>query len=173
MSCLFRWTLGTADGYGAIRRAGAQGRRSGGQLDPAIADADRDHGLQRHARPASAGCLPGHGAAAEEIAVIGVDNDDVLCSLSDPPLSSVVPDAERIGYQAALLLAEMMAGQGARAGNPGGTLRHRDASLHRSAGHGRPANCRRRLFYSGAMTPTVSSGPTPKPVKADARRFMR
>lgn len=46
----------------------------------------------------------------EEIAVIGVDNDDVLCSLSDPPLSSVVPDAERIGYQAALLLAEMMAG---------------------------------------------------------------
>ncbi|MGA2248143.1 MAG: DNA-binding transcriptional regulator [Verrucomicrobiota bacterium] len=49
-------------------------------------------------------------ASPEEIAVIGVDNDDVLCSLSDPPLSSVVPDTERIGYQAAVLLSEMMAG---------------------------------------------------------------
>ncbi|HUC85255.1 MAG TPA: XylR family transcriptional regulator, partial [Candidatus Acidoferrales bacterium] len=35
-------------------------------------------------------------ASPEEIAVIGVDNDEVLCSLSDPPLSSVVPDTERI-----------------------------------------------------------------------------
>ncbi len=49
-------------------------------------------------------------ASPEEIAVIGVDNDDVLCNLSDPPLSSVVPDTERIGYQAAVLLDQMMAG---------------------------------------------------------------
>lgn len=49
-------------------------------------------------------------ASPEEIAVIGADNDDVLCSLSDPPLSSVVPDTGRIGYQAAVLLAQMMAG---------------------------------------------------------------
>jgi LacI family transcriptional regulator len=47
----------------------------------------------------------------EEIAVIGVDNDDVLCNLSDPPLSSVVPDTARIGYEAAVLLAQMMAGK--------------------------------------------------------------
>jgi LacI family transcriptional regulator len=47
----------------------------------------------------------------EEVAVIGVDNDEVLCNLSDPPLSSVVPDTERIGYQAAVLLAQMMAGK--------------------------------------------------------------
>jgi LacI family transcriptional regulator len=50
-------------------------------------------------------------ASPEEIAVIGVDNDDVLCNLSDPPLSSVVPDTERIGYQAAVLLSDMMAGR--------------------------------------------------------------
>lgn len=49
-------------------------------------------------------------ASPEEMAVIGVDNDDVLCHLSDPPLSSVVPGAERIGYDAASLLARMMAG---------------------------------------------------------------
>ncbi len=47
----------------------------------------------------------------EEVAVIGADNDDVLCNLSDPPLSSVVPDTERIGYEAAVLLSQLMAGQ--------------------------------------------------------------
>lgn len=47
----------------------------------------------------------------EEIAVIGVDNDEVLCELSDPPLTSVVPDAFRIGYSAATLLEQLMANQ--------------------------------------------------------------
>ena len=49
-------------------------------------------------------------ASPEEIAVIGVDNDDVLCNLSEPPLSSVVPNAERVGYESAALLSRMMAG---------------------------------------------------------------
>jgi LacI family transcriptional regulator len=53
-------------------------------------------------------------AVPDEVAVIGVDNDEVLCDLSDPPLSSVVPDTERIGYEAAALLARMMAGRKAR-----------------------------------------------------------
>lgn len=47
----------------------------------------------------------------DEVAVIGVDNEEVLCDLSDPPLSSVVPQAERIGYEAAALLDEMMRGK--------------------------------------------------------------
>jgi LacI family transcriptional regulator len=46
----------------------------------------------------------------EEVAVIGVDNDHVLCELSDPPMSSVVPDTLRIGYEAAVLLEKMMDG---------------------------------------------------------------
>jgi LacI family transcriptional regulator len=49
-------------------------------------------------------------AVPEEIAVIGVDNDELLCDLSSPPLSSVAPDTERIGYQAAELLDRMMDG---------------------------------------------------------------
>lgn len=53
-------------------------------------------------------------AVPEEVAVVGVDNDEVVCNLSDPPLSSVVPDTERIGYEAALLLAKMMEGGRAR-----------------------------------------------------------
>ena len=50
----------------------------------------------------------------EEIAVMGVDNDDVLCGLCYPPLSSIEPDAERIGYEAAALLDRMMAGKRSR-----------------------------------------------------------
>jgi len=47
----------------------------------------------------------------EEVAVVGVDNDEVLCELSDPPLTSVVPDAAGIGYDAAVLLDGLMAGR--------------------------------------------------------------
>jgi len=47
----------------------------------------------------------------EEIAVIGVDNDSLLCDLASPPLSSVALNSERGGFQAAALLHQMMAGQ--------------------------------------------------------------
>ena len=50
-------------------------------------------------------------AIPEEVALIGVDNDEVLCELSDPPLSSVMPDTIRIGYEAAGLLEKMMCGR--------------------------------------------------------------
>jgi LacI family transcriptional regulator len=47
----------------------------------------------------------------EEVAVIGVDNDEVLCQLSSPPLSSVEQDAKRIGYEAIALLDRLMGGE--------------------------------------------------------------
>lgn len=50
----------------------------------------------------------------EEVAVIGVDGDEIICELSDPPLSSVILNAVRAGYEAAALLARMMAGQRTR-----------------------------------------------------------
>lgn len=46
-----------------------------------------------------------------EVAVIGVDNEDVLCELSDPSLSSIPCDCERIGYEAAAVLGRMMSGE--------------------------------------------------------------
>ena len=49
-------------------------------------------------------------AVPDEVSVLGVDNDELLCDLSDPPLSSVVPDTRRIGYEAAALLDRMMRG---------------------------------------------------------------
>jgi LacI family transcriptional regulator len=45
-----------------------------------------------------------------EVSVLGVDNDDVLCLLTDPPLSSVRIDHERIGREAARLLDQMLKG---------------------------------------------------------------
>ena len=47
-------------------------------------------------------------ASPEEVAVVGVDNAATFCELCDPPLSSVVPDAERIGFEAAALLDRLM-----------------------------------------------------------------
>lgn len=47
----------------------------------------------------------------DEVAVIGVDNDEFLCRLSIPSLTSVDVGAEQIGYQAAQLLDQMMSGE--------------------------------------------------------------
>lgn len=50
-------------------------------------------------------------AVPDDVAVLGVDNDELLCELSDPPMSSVEPDTFRIGYEAAALLDRMMRGE--------------------------------------------------------------
>ena len=47
----------------------------------------------------------------EEVAVLGVDNDESICDLSDPPISSIMFNSERAGYEAAELLDKMMRGQ--------------------------------------------------------------
>jgi LacI family transcriptional regulator len=47
----------------------------------------------------------------DAVAVVGVDNDELLCELSHPPLSSVIPNALRAGHEAAELLDRMMARQ--------------------------------------------------------------
>ena len=44
----------------------------------------------------------------EDVAIVGVDDDDLLCELSRPSLSSVALPSERIGYEAAKLLDELL-----------------------------------------------------------------
>jgi LacI family transcriptional regulator len=56
-------------------------------------------------------CRRGGVAVPDELAVVGVDNDDLLCSLTDPPLTSVAPDTHRTGFEAAELLDQLMAGR--------------------------------------------------------------
>lgn len=46
----------------------------------------------------------------EQVAVLGVDNDEVLCRLTSPPLSSIDPGASTIGHRAAALLDDLMRG---------------------------------------------------------------
>lgn len=47
----------------------------------------------------------------KQIAVLGVDNDRFVCRYADPPLSSVLPDHEGMGYHAAQLLDRLIAAQ--------------------------------------------------------------
>jgi LacI family transcriptional regulator len=47
----------------------------------------------------------------DEVAVIGHHNDELLCELCDPPLSSIIPNARRAGYEAAQLLDRIMQGE--------------------------------------------------------------
>lgn len=47
----------------------------------------------------------------DEVAVLGADNDELVCELSDPPLSSVAIGFERAGYESARVLHRMMAGR--------------------------------------------------------------
>lgn len=46
----------------------------------------------------------------DDVAVVGVDNDEMMCELASPPLSSVALDVEKAGYEAARLLDELMSG---------------------------------------------------------------
>jgi LacI family transcriptional regulator len=47
----------------------------------------------------------------EDLAVIGVDNDEVFCELAEPPLTSIALNAVTAGYRAAALLDDMMQGR--------------------------------------------------------------
>jgi LacI family transcriptional regulator len=45
----------------------------------------------------------------DDVAVLGVDNDELVCDLSDPPLSSIALATEKGGYEAARLMEKMIA----------------------------------------------------------------
>lgn len=55
-------------------------------------------------------CLEAGLRVPDDVAVLGVDEDRLLCELANPPMSSVVLNLERAGYQAAELLDGLMAG---------------------------------------------------------------
>jgi LacI family transcriptional regulator len=46
----------------------------------------------------------------DQVGILGVDNDDLVCDLSDPPMSSVALNFERAGYECARVLDRMMHG---------------------------------------------------------------
>lgn len=50
-------------------------------------------------------------AIPDDVAIIGVDNDEMLCTNTTPTLTSVQPDHDAMGYLAAERLAAMMGGR--------------------------------------------------------------
>jgi LacI family transcriptional regulator len=53
-------------------------------------------------------------AVPGDLSILGVDNEDILCELSVPPLSSIALNLERIGWEAAKALASFMDGRPGR-----------------------------------------------------------
>jgi LacI family transcriptional regulator len=53
-------------------------------------------------------CLTAGLAVPHEVAVLAVDNDELICESTTPPLASIALDTERMGYEAAALLDEAM-----------------------------------------------------------------
>lgn len=47
----------------------------------------------------------------EQVAVLGVDNDSLLCALTPPPLSSIILNGRRTGWLGAEALARLMSGE--------------------------------------------------------------
>lgn len=47
----------------------------------------------------------------DEVGILGADNDELVCDLSDPPMSSVAVDFERAGYESAGVLDRLMRGR--------------------------------------------------------------
>lgn len=56
-------------------------------------------------------CKRAEVAVPEQAAVVGVENDESLCEMSTPPLSSVRFDAQTTGFAAAEMLDRLMAGE--------------------------------------------------------------
>jgi len=56
-------------------------------------------------------CLEAGIAVPEQVAVLGGDDDELLCAICTPPLSAIVTPAEQAGYEAARILHVMMEGK--------------------------------------------------------------
>jgi len=69
--------------------------------------------LDTRGRQVVEACLRAGLSVPEEVAVLGVDDDEVVSALSPVPLSSVVLNPHRAGWEAAALLSRMMAGENA------------------------------------------------------------
>ena len=47
----------------------------------------------------------------DEVSVLGADNDELICGLSSPPMSSIAINFERAGYESARILSDLLRGK--------------------------------------------------------------
>lgn len=59
----------------------------------------------------AAACVEGGIHVPDQVAIIGVNNDDLLCESAWPPISSIRCDFQRVGYTAAELLDRLIRGE--------------------------------------------------------------
>jgi LacI family transcriptional regulator len=71
----------------------------------------------RHAQSVLDACRRAGLQVPDNVAVIGTDNDAVICRLSQPPLSSVADNPRRIGFEAARLLERIIRRKAVPAGH--------------------------------------------------------
>ena len=70
-------------------------------------------------------CRDAHIAVPEEVAILGVDNNELICLNQPTPLSSIRHNLERVGYEGAALLQRLM---------DSGTTQHRQKILIKPCG---------------------------------------
>ncbi|MDH7598765.1 MAG: DNA-binding transcriptional regulator [Sedimentisphaerales bacterium] len=111
----------TDAGYPVFVYCRPRARRSyaPGQEQPIIADWLRTlprpialmAGNDDRAQDVLAACKIAGFAVPNEVAILGVDNDELVCGLSYPQLSSIALGTERAGFEAARILDRLMHGQ--------------------------------------------------------------
>lgn len=83
--------------------------------------------MMRYGNPKSSFRIP------EDIAVIGVDNDESICKLSDPNLSSIDQDVEKAGYKVAKMISAMIKDPGMAVDNvyvkPGNVITRQSSDI--------------------------------------------
>jgi LacI family transcriptional regulator len=62
-------------------------------------------------RDVLAACRIAECKVPDDVAILGVDNDELICNFSYPQLSSITLSTERAGYEAAKVLDKLMKGQ--------------------------------------------------------------
>jgi LacI family transcriptional regulator len=118
----------TARGHTVDVFPGAAGRRGRGRPTSSAAPSDDDESIEQWLRSlptpvAVFACYDIRGrqvldacrraglAVPDDVAVLGVDDDELLCGLASPPLSSVIPDAVGAGRLAAEILEALLRGE--------------------------------------------------------------
>ncbi|MBC7785410.1 MAG: substrate-binding domain-containing protein [Burkholderiales bacterium] len=85
------------------------------QLVKLLKDAQKPLGVMAlddtAAEDLAAACLAAGISVPDQVAIVGVNNDDLLCDSSWPPLSSIEADYSRAGYVAASMIERALAGE--------------------------------------------------------------
>lgn len=118
---MLRWSVERAAAFRrriadiGLPTAEIDGEASGNEVAAAIARLERPCGVfvtcDERAREVLEACRAHRLRVPDKVSVLGVDDNTLICEHTIPPLSSIRPDFEEEGFQAAKILDEMMSGK--------------------------------------------------------------